>query len=352
MTIPISESSPVLKYGYATGRYIKYIGDGTDFDNYPDPIPMIGLRISFTPLEGFKKVSNPSALISKDVIVCSLDSQGFLIDPNGSRGVWLITGVYRVSYSLGGIATHDIEVLEDHTLNAPLDLIYSLPPSSVTIPPTQYAELSAILSQKASLPSIGIPNSNTFWRGDGAWAAPAVPIIGTGFPEGVVVAPIGTEYIDSLSTNGALKWIKKSGTGATGWKVSFGDSGDRNIAANFFTQAPEGSILYARARIQAVSGIPVLRFSLRYTGGALRLYINNEVRAMGLNANISPSEYPPEDTLPHGVWLDGWTYSGTWSQLYDNIKYSGTGTPLYMHGQWPLPQAGHPWPTVLPGTPI
>ena len=52
---------------------------------------------------------------------------------------------------------------------------------------------------------------------------------GTGMPNGVVEAPIGTTYIDTAKTNGALKWIKTTDGGNTGWKVVEGDTGWRNL---------------------------------------------------------------------------------------------------------------------------
>lgn len=54
-------------------------------------------------------------------------------------------------------------------------------------------------------------------------------IHGTGMPNGTVEAPIGTTYVDMAVTNGALKWIKQSGTGNTGWKVLIGDTGWRTL---------------------------------------------------------------------------------------------------------------------------
>lgn len=50
-------------------------------------------------------------------------------------------------------------------------------------------------------------------------------IHGRGLPNGVVTAPVGTTYVDDAVTNGALKWIKKTGTGNTGWEVLIGDTG-------------------------------------------------------------------------------------------------------------------------------
>ncbi|RSJ94801.1 hypothetical protein D8786_08360 [Streptococcus mitis] len=54
-------------------------------------------------------------------------------------------------------------------------------------------------------------------------------IRGVGSPEGRITAEIGTTYVDVNVTNGALKWIKESGNGNTGWKVLIGDTGWRTL---------------------------------------------------------------------------------------------------------------------------
>lgn len=54
-------------------------------------------------------------------------------------------------------------------------------------------------------------------------------IRGTGIPEGRITAEIGTTYVDVNVTNGALKWIKESGNGNTGWRVLIGDTGWRTL---------------------------------------------------------------------------------------------------------------------------
>ncbi len=54
-------------------------------------------------------------------------------------------------------------------------------------------------------------------------------ITGTGFPNGVVTAPVGSMYTDTDATNGAIRWIKATGNGNTGWKVEYGDTGWREI---------------------------------------------------------------------------------------------------------------------------
>ena len=54
-------------------------------------------------------------------------------------------------------------------------------------------------------------------------------IHGTGMPNGKVEAPVGTTYVDTAVTNGALKWIKRSGTNNQGWEVLTGDTGWRTL---------------------------------------------------------------------------------------------------------------------------
>ena len=54
-------------------------------------------------------------------------------------------------------------------------------------------------------------------------------IHGTGMPNGKVVAPVGTTYVDTAVTNGALKWIKRRGTDNQGWEVLTGDTGWRTL---------------------------------------------------------------------------------------------------------------------------
>lgn len=54
-------------------------------------------------------------------------------------------------------------------------------------------------------------------------------IHGTGMPNGKVSAPRGTTYVDMEATNGALKWIKTTDGGNTGWQVFKGDTGWRTL---------------------------------------------------------------------------------------------------------------------------
>ena len=96
-----------------------------------------------------------------------------------------------------------------------------------------------------STAGIGASYQTTYWRsrfsteGWGPWLQGTfvgrpggADLTGTGSPEGVVTAPVGTYYTDTALTNGAMRWAKKTGIGNTGWKVTHGDTGWRNVTAS------------------------------------------------------------------------------------------------------------------------
>ena len=75
--------------------------------------------------------------------------------------------------------------------------------------------------------------------------SPLKSFVGTGSPEGKVAAPVGTVYTDTAATNGAIRWIKAGGTGKTGWRVEYGDSGER-VYSDFligYTSSTSGRFL-------------------------------------------------------------------------------------------------------------
>ena len=55
-------------------------------------------------------------------------------------------------------------------------------------------------------------------------------IHGTGMPNGKITAPVGTTYVDTDVTNGALKWIKRKGDNNQGWEVLTGDTGWKRLS--------------------------------------------------------------------------------------------------------------------------
>jgi hypothetical protein len=52
---------------------------------------------------------------------------------------------------------------------------------------------------------------------------------GNGIPEGKVEGTLGQTYVDLRKTNGAVKWIKTTNSGMTGWAVLYGDTGWKTL---------------------------------------------------------------------------------------------------------------------------
>mgnify|MGYP003296529243 CR=1 FL=1 len=78
---------------------------------------------------------------------------------------------------------------------------------------------------------------------------------GSGSPLGVITAPVGTYYTDIVGTNGAWRWIKKTGSGNTGWVVEDGDTGWRDITPSVANRA-EGTV-----KIRRINSIAFLSLS-------------------------------------------------------------------------------------------
>ena len=92
---------------------------------------------------------------------------------------------------------------------------------------------------------VGIPqkltlNGNTLILSDGGGSvtlpessnnstASSSELIGEGMPNGKVNGTIGQTYVDTKKTNGALKWIKRTPSGNTGWAVLDGDTGWKTL---------------------------------------------------------------------------------------------------------------------------
>lgn len=107
----------------------------------------------------------------------------------------------------------------------------------------------SIFAKKNEIPTIDSVNNLLRTQGEQATKITALEnktgyeIHGTGMPNGRVSAPIGTTYVDTAVTNGALKWIKESGDGDRGWKILIGDTGWRNLN---ISSKLDGSTLHVR----------------------------------------------------------------------------------------------------------
>lgn len=140
-------------------------------------------------------------------------------------------------------------------------------------------------------------------------------IHGTGMPNGKVVAPIGTTYVDTAVTNGALKWIKRTGNHNQGWEVLTGDTGWRNLT---ISSKLGGSYLKIRRKNDTVV----------YQFGGLSWGWFGVVRRNGPGYSIQPSDrerncfilglggvpvgFRSEASLIGNIYNDKGTPYGTW----------------------------------------
>ncbi len=96
------------------------------------------------------------------------------------------------------------------------------------------------------VPGIGVPTTGNNpgdllrWNGT-VWIQTATKFLeGTGNPNGVVTAPVGSTFVNTESGgyNGARRWTKATGSGNTGWVVVDGDTGWRDITTYMSNLAP------------------------------------------------------------------------------------------------------------------
>lgn len=168
---------------------------------------------------------------------------------------------------------------------------------------------------------------------------PLGSFMGTGSPEGRESAPVGAVYVDSAATNGAIRWIKASGTGNTGWRVEYGDTG-------------------WRVHDSVAGGIKSGRVLIRRKESKVFIHFDNMTpESAGTNISLGrlPVGFRGTALSTRWVMLNGIStvpdiYTGNVSGLgYANIygQFSNapvlTGTASYLTDET--------WPSSLPGTP-
>ena len=186
-------------------------------------------------------------------------------------------------------------------------------------------------------------------------------IHGTGMPNGKVVAPVGTTYVDTNATNGALKWIKRSGTGNQGWEVLTGDTGWRTL--NIKSKLGN-SYLKVRRKNDVVTyqfgGLSWGWFGVIRRGG-----VGYEAQGSDKERNCYilglggvPYGFRSEASLIGGIYNDKGTPYGTWY-----LGGAGDSNMLRFQFTDPVPTdrdigdirvssisylTSEPWPTTLP----
>ena len=165
---------------------------------------------------------------------------------------------------------------------------------------------------------------------------------GTGSPEGVVTAPVGSTWRDTNATTGAVKWIKASGAGNTGWKVEYGDTGWRNISTLIDATWDGAKFTYVRR-----------------VGSNVHLGLSI-TKSTNLGALVTyPVWTPASGFSPYnGLSIfDGVAFladTSTFVQIFMRPAIearcgvtAGAGVPVRGTFSFPTNDA---WPTVLPGT--
>lgn len=140
-------------------------------------------------------------------------------------------------------------------------------------------------------------------------------IHGRGMPNGTVTAPVGTTYVDEAVTNGALKWIKKTGTGNTGWEVLIGDTGWKIIPS---VSKLGNSFVKIRRVNNVVSyqfgGLSWGWFGIVRRGGAGYVLqgSDKERNCYIIQNNGIPAGYRTEASLIGNIYNDKGVSYGTW----------------------------------------
>ena len=186
-------------------------------------------------------------------------------------------------------------------------------------------------------------------------------IHGTGMPNGKVSAPVGTTYVDTVATNGALKWIKRSGSDSQGWEVLTGDTGWRTLT---IVSKLGSSYLKVRRKNDTVmyqfGGLSWGWFGIVRRGGAgYQVQPSDRERncyILGLNA--VPQGFRSEFSLIGGIYNDKGVPYGTWY-----LGGMGDSNMLRFQFSDPVPTdrdigdirvssisylTSEPWPTRLP----
>ena len=140
-------------------------------------------------------------------------------------------------------------------------------------------------------------------------------IHGTGMPNGKVTAPVGTTYVDTAVTNGALKWIKRKGNDNQGWEVLTGDTGWRTL--NIVSKLG-ASYLKVRRKNDTVmyqfGGLSWGWFGIVRRGGAGYVLqpSDRERNCYILGLNGVPVGFSSEFSLIGGIYNDKGVPYGTW----------------------------------------
>lgn len=131
-----------LGYGKVIGRFFQVVGDTADADTTPDSVPITG-TVVFKPLPDWITAlgTEPASFVPRS-ITCQVNSEGYLLGPQGDTGVWLLASdgaditpkgwTYSVTITLenSAVKTFNIQILKDQVYD--LALLANVPESAGT----------------------------------------------------------------------------------------------------------------------------------------------------------------------------------------------------------------------------
>src|SRR5690606_21388486 len=187
---PRHRRSPValpgeVSYGRVTGRFLMAVADGVDPDTYPDSLPAQG-SVTFRPSVSLVRFPGSPAIVLPQEIVCTVDEEGYLLDEQGERGVYLVATddidgnptdwTYTVELDFGGalIPPFSIQVPTDSDQDLSALVPVDESPGVITIqgPPGAGLNIIDSLDSETELPPTGFPGDAYLVAGDlWVWAA-------------------------------------------------------------------------------------------------------------------------------------------------------------------------------------
>ena len=140
-------------------------------------------------------------------------------------------------------------------------------------------------------------------------------LTGAGIPEGKVEGTLGQTYVDLRKTNGAVKWIKTTDSGKTGWAVLYGDTGWKTL--NIVSKLGNSYLKVRRLNNQVsfqFGGLQWGWFGIVRRGGAGYVLqgSDRERNVYILQGNGIPTGYRSEGSLIGDIYNDGGARYGTW----------------------------------------
>lgn len=176
---------------------------------------------------------------------------------------------------------------------------------------------------------------------------------GAGSPEGVVTAPIGAEYTDTAATNGAVRWVKYSGTGNTGWKVTYGDTGLRDVTSSISAALdPTNTGTMSLRRINETVIFKIENLLLLAGSGSLSIWASVPLGFRSISAFGGCSQVFRSNSFGQYQHMVLSSANLSWISEVNRVAATVTSTTtrptVTIRGQLVVPTADA-WPTSLPG---